>query len=281
MVHNLSKSGEDQKCLETRNIINQIDWDCELKTLLRENNLGCRKAVSEAMTWFFDQVEQGIILEDDCLPDITFFYSSETLFEKYKNNDNVLLINGTNYSDINTANPKSYYFTNFISIWGWATWRRAWKVYDVEMSNFPIYKNKLFNQKIFISKKATKHYKKAFDIMYIQKHNTWDTQWMYAVIKNCGITITPQVNLIENIGIDKNSTHLFLKDSHSYNKKSEKIILPLVHPDFTISNHIDKSIFENYRGKSIRRIIRMTRENGLLKVINYYLKVHLKLNIRI
>ena len=277
------KPGEDEKCLETRNIIKQIDWECELKTLFRENNLGCRKAVSGAITWFFGQVEKGIILEDDCLPDITFFYYCETLLEKYKNNDNILHINGTNYSGINIVNPKSYYFTNLASIWGWATWRRAWEIYDVEMSDFPIYKNKLFDQKVFVSKKATKHLKKAFDIMYIQKHNTWDTQWVYAVIKSNGITITPQVNLVENIGIDydNDSTHLFLMDSYSYNKKSEKILLPLEHPDFIMSDHIDELIFENYRGKSIRRIVRVIRENGLLKVLNYYLKVHLKLNIKI
>ena len=274
------KTGENERCIETRNIIQQIDWDCELKTLFREKNLGCSKAVSSAITWFFEQVEQGIIIEDDCLPDITFFYYCETLLQRYKNNADIFHINGTNFSGLEIVNPNSYYFTNLVSVWGWATWRRAWKTYDVEASDFPTYKNELFDQKIFISKSITKHYKQAFINMYDQRHNTWDTQWVYAVIKSHGITITPQVNLIENIGIDNNSTHLFLMDSYSYNKKSEKMLFPLDHPDFNVRNHIDELNFENYRGKSIRRIIRIIRENGLLKVLKYYLKVHLRLNIK-
>jgi hypothetical protein len=275
-----TRSGEDKKCLETRSIIQQVDWDCEVKTLYRESNLGCGIAVSSAITWFFDQVEQGIILEDDCLPDITFFYYCESLLEKYKHNNNILHINGTNYTGSHFVNPKSYYFTKLVFIWGWATWRRAWKFYDVEASDYPIYKNKLFDRKIFISKRATKHFKKAFDNMYVHRHKTWDTQWMYTVIKSHGLTITPQVNLVENIGLDNDSTHLFLMDSYSYNKKSKKILLPLEHPDLIVSDHIDKIIFENYRGKSIRRIIRIFKENGFLKVLYYYLKVHIKLNIK-
>lgn len=271
------KTGEHKKCLETREIIKQVNWDCELKTLFRESNLGCGQSVSSAITWFFDEIEQGIILEDDCLPDNTFFYYCETLLEKYKHNNNILHINGTNFSGIKVANPKSYYFTNLVSIWGWATWRRAWNIYDINTPDFPIYKNKLFGQKTLVSKKVTKHFKKAFDKMYTERYSAWGTQWMYTVMKNRGITITPQVNLVENIGIDNGSTRSFLMDSHSYNKKSDKLLLPLEHPNFVVSNQIDELIFENYRGKSIQRIIRIIRENGFWKVLNYFLRVHLKL----
>jgi len=263
------------KCNETRNIILQINWDCEVKTLFRKQNLGCKDAVSSAITWFFENVEQGIILEDDCFPDLSFFHYCDIVLNKYKGDNRIMHINGSNFSGIKIENPNSYYFANFHSIWGWATWRRAWKNYDVNMSDYLIYKNKLFNQHSYISKKAIKHYKNGFDDMFVKKHNTWDTPWLYAIIKFDGLSITPQVNLIKNIGTDNNSTHIFLKDSFRDNIELGKILLPIKHPDFKINNKIDKLNYNNYRGKSLRRILRIIKENGIYKVFMYYLKVHL------
>lgn len=277
----LDSPGEIEKCLETRSIIKQIDWECELKTLFRDTNLGCRVSVSSAITWFFENVKQGIILEDDCLPDLSFFPYCESLLNKFKDDNRIFQINGNDFSGVKVKNPNSYYFTNFHSIWGWASWRRAWKNYDVNMSDYMIHKNNLFNQNIYISKEATKHYKNGFDRMFIEKHNSWDAQWMYATIKFHGLSITPQVNLVQNIGTHNNSTHIFLKDSFRDNIDLGKILLPLKHPEFIVNNQIDILNFENYRGKSLRRILRIIRENGLFKVSVYYLKVHFRLKFEL
>ena len=277
----LDKFEDFEKCSETRNIIKQIDWECELKTLFRETNLGCRVGVSSAITWFFENVEQGIILEDDCFPDLSFFPYCEILLNKFKADNRIFLISGNNFSGIDVKNPNSYYFTKFNSIWGWATWRRAWGNYDVNMPDYLRDKNNLFKHNIYISREATNHYKNGLNRMNIEKNNTWDLAWLYAIIKCQGLSITPQINLVKNIGTDNNSTHKFLKDSFRDNIELGKILLPLKHPEFKISNHIDRLSFDNYRGKSIRRILRIIKENGIGRVFLYYLKVHLKHKLKL
>lgn len=269
-----------EKCLKTRNIIRQIDWDCELKTLFRDSNLGCRLAVSSAVTWFFENVTQGIILEDDCFPDLSFFGYCEMLLEKYKEDESVFHINGTDFSGVKVKNPDSYYFTQFQSIWGWATWKRAWEHYDLYMSDYKAYKDKLFKHYAYISREAEKHYKKGFDRI-TEEHTSWDAQWMYVIIKFNGLTITPQVNLIRNIGTTNNPTHSFLNDSYRDSIELGKMLLPVKHPEFIINNRIDRLNFANYRGKSLYRIVRIIKENGVNKVFLYFLKVHFMLYIKI
>lgn len=274
------RAGETEKCQETKGIMQQIDWNCEVKTLFRDTNLGCKIAVSSAISWFFENVEQGIILEDDCLPEPSFFHFCEVLLHKYQNDSRIIQINGTNFSGIKVNDPNSYYFTQFNSIWGWATWRRAWVNYDVNMADYPEHQRTLFNNPLYISKSATNHYESAIKEMYTQKHNTWYTPWLYTCIKNKGLSITPQTNLVKNIGADNNPTHPFLKDSFRDDIELGKMSLPLVHPELVINNSIDRLSFENYRGKSIHRILRIIEENSIYKVAMYYFKVHLMSKLR-
>lgn len=271
------KQGEKERCIEARMIIDQVDWECELKTLYRDENLGCRLAVSSAITWFFDNVDCGIILEDDCFPDISFFPFCETLLDKYKHDNRIFHINGTDFSGIKVTHPDSYYFTRFISIWGWATWKRAWQKFDLSMSDYQLTRNTILKKRNYISREASRHYKNGFDNMKIDEHNSWDAQWMYAVIKSEGLTITPNVNLVKNIGTSDSSTHSFLRDSFRDRMGAGKIFFPLQHPSPVESNNIDRLNFRNYRGKSLRRILRIVRENGIYNVIRYYMSVHLKM----
>ena len=128
---------EDQeKCRKTRAIIDRIDWDCELKTLFREENLGCRNNAVQAITWFFDNVEEGIILEDDCLPDPTFFRYCEDLLSYYRYDMRVMHIAGSNLQQGFKSDNASYYFSHIPWVWGWASWKRAWKYYDVNISSY-------------------------------------------------------------------------------------------------------------------------------------------------
>ena len=117
-------------------LIKWIDWDCEIKTLFRDENLGCGKAVSQSITWFFNHVEDGIILEDDCLPDLSFFKFCEGLLDKYRNVPDVFLISGDNFVNRSINIPWDYYYSSFAHIWGWATWRRVWNKYDFTLSDF-------------------------------------------------------------------------------------------------------------------------------------------------
>ena len=128
------KDGEEKKVLKVREIATAVDWPCEVKTLFREKNLGCKSQTSSAITWFFKNEEQGIILEDDSLPHIDFFYFCEFLLDYYHDNKKILTIAGCNFQDGNKRGDASYYFSKYFQCWGWAGWRRSWSYYDGEIS---------------------------------------------------------------------------------------------------------------------------------------------------
>lgn len=234
-------------CPKTREIMN-IDWDCDLKTLYRDENLGCRNAVSDAITWFFNQEEKGIILEDDCLPDLSFFPFCEELLEKYKDDEQIMLISGDNFQNGKKQGEASYYFSRYNHIWGWASWRRVWEHYDVDMNTFPENKEKGFLNEIFSSKKARNYWLKRFEKAYNGEINTWDYQWTYTIFSRNGISILPNVNLISNIGFGNQSTHTAKMNNKMANLPLGSITFPLTHPskikiNLQADNYTFKTIF--------------------------------------
>ena len=217
--------GEYEKCNATRqNVLHNIDWECEVKTLLREENLGCGEAVLEAITWFFEHVEEGIILEDDCLPHKSFFHFCDEMLNRYRDNNKVMHIGGTNFQNKNRAGQYSYYYSHYIHIWGWATWKRAWQLYSFDI---PASDNgyKQILKKIFNSRLEREVWKISFEGMAKHSIDTWDIQWVYTIYKNRGIGITPVLNLVSNIGFRPDATHTQSIDNGNAN-------LPL----FNISN---------------------------------------------
>ncbi|MEO7214160.1 nucleotide-diphospho-sugar transferase [Mucilaginibacter sp.] len=203
----INKENEVEKCRATRQVVlDNIDWTCQVKTLFRDENIGCGKAVSEAITWFFDNVEQGIILEDDCLPSSSFFSFCEELLNKYHDNSQVMHIGGSNFQDKNVAGENSYYFSNYIHIWGWATWRRAWQKYEFNLQgNDP---QLAYMLKYKFSNGIERHFwQHSFETMANHLIDTWDTQWVHCFFKHNGIGITTAQNLISNIGCGPDATH--------------------------------------------------------------------------
>lgn len=193
-----------QQCLQ---LLNEIDWPCKVVKLVREHNLGCKVAVSQAIDWFFDQVEQGIILEDDCLPDITFFDYCQTLLKKYVDEDKVMHIGGCNLYKGLKWGTDSYFFTNIPHIWGWATWRRAWKKYDVSLQEYPAFEQSGNLKSITSNAGSQRFWKRSFDDVYTGNIDTWDYQWVFTIWRYNGFCITPNQNLISNIGFDQTATH--------------------------------------------------------------------------
>ncbi len=220
---------EAKKTSDVRDyIMSNIDWKCEIKTLFQDKNLGCKKAVSQAITWFFEQEEMGIILEDDCLPNISFFRYCEELLEKYQDNERVGIISGSYYFHEFMDREESYYFSTFPFIWGWASWRRVWKKYDIEMKDYLSFKTTL--NKKFITKNAIKYWKNSFDLTYKGKINTWDYQFSFMTMYNNLLNIVPTKNLISNIGFGIDATHTSGKNDPHFNMKRKNIIFPLIHP---------------------------------------------------
>ncbi len=225
---------EDIICAEVRAIFKKIDWDCEVKTLFRNENLGCKIAVSEAISWFFDNEKEGIILEDDCLPSKSFFGFCSTLLEKYRNDNRVGHIGGANFQDGNLRGRQSYYFSRLTHVWGWASWRRVWQNYDVNMvsySNFNL-NNDLKN--IPSHDVYSSNWILSFEGVYTHKINTWDYQYAYANLVNNYLSIVPNKNLVVNIGLGNGATHT--SASHPFANMEQQNLTEITHPQFYIAS---------------------------------------------
>lgn len=228
-----AKEGELSRVKAVREYItNNINWKCEVKTLFREQNLGCKYAVSSAITWFFENEEQGIILEDDCLPSQSFFRFCEELLNRYKNDMRVWQISGDNFQNGIIRGDGSYYFSKYNHIWGWATWTNRWKKYDVEMNHIA---NDSFIRNIFSEKEAIECWGNIFRKMKNKEIDTWDYQWTFTTWINNGLTVLPQKNMISNIGFGADATHTVLHDSKLSNMLNHEVE-QIQHPSFILPN---------------------------------------------
>lgn len=217
-----SKKGEEQKTQAVRDyVLSNIDWECEVKTLFRDKNLGCKYAVSGAITWFFQNEEMGIILEDDCLPSQSFFWFCEELLERYKDDERVGMISGDNFQKGIKRGEADYYFSIYNHIWGWASWANRWKIYDANLSHF---NNSNFINDLFEDRKTISYWKEIYKKMKKELINTWDYQWTFALWNNKQLTILPNTNLIKNIGFGVDATHT-IGESEFANLKSFEIEL--------------------------------------------------------
>lgn len=265
-------------CIQARSVVNKIDWDCEVQTLFREENVGCKYGPSTAIDWFFQHVEEGIILEDDCVPDLTFFLYCQELLKKYRDNPKILSISGFNFG-YSPDNPEaSYAFTRYMNMWGWATWRRSLKLVDYEVKEWD-----KINQVLFLHKatreslldfdwKWIKDWRRTFNDLIHKNVDAWDYYWMYAGFKYKMLSIFPSRNLVHNIGFHKDATHTH-DDQHIIGKiESNSISFPLVHPT-KISRNIDfednyiKKVWRSYHRKDLLYQLKtFTREELLPKI---------------
>ena len=234
----IEKQGEKEKIENLRNwLVSNVDWECEVKTKFNERNLGCGLGVSSAITWFFENEDMGIILEDDCLPSISFFLYCDELLNKYKDDNRIYHIAGNNpltYTNI----PYSYYFARIQHCWGWASWRRAWEKFkfNIDDLNSFILQKKI--DKIFNRNADKNYWVNIFKRMEKHEVDTWDYQWTYTIFNYDGICINPSKNLVSNIGFGVDATHTFF--SFSYFKNQTKYeISDVLHPDEVV---IDENI---------------------------------------
>ena len=255
-----NKNGEYEKVEETRRaMLDAIDWPCQVKTLFRDENLGCANAVNDAITWFFQQEEYGVICEDDMVLGQDYFKFCEELLPRYANNDRIMSISSQNLSHRNDIN-NTYVYSCRQSCWGWASWARAWKKMDMSMSIVPSLTYRfLFNKLGFFEgymwkRNLTKAYKD------IEHFNSWATRWFLSVLVNDGLVIVPGVNLGVNIGFD-GGAHYAKDDINPYeNLEIGRLEWPISYNDsFVIDRLQDK-----YDKKEYRRI----KTIGLNKKIN-------------
>jgi hypothetical protein len=242
-----NKASESEKVAATRAIIQRVDWDCEVLTNYSDVNLGCKNRVSSGIDWIFQQVEEAIILEDDCLPDPTFFRYCQEMLERYRLDQRVGIISGDNFQFGNRRNNDSYYFSKYVHIWGWATWRDRWQSsYDVNLNKWPLIRDEGWLLDILGNTKEAKSWSNIFERMYQAKIDTWDYQWVFANWVEGRSNIMPNVNLISNIGFGAGATHT-LSDSVLANIPTASMAFPIRHPHGIYRNtQADVYTFMNY-----------------------------------
>ena len=263
------KNLNDKKlCTEVEKITNDISWDCKVFKKINEKNKGCRSSVSEAINWFFQYENSGIILEDDCIPSSKFFEFCERMLKKFENNNQIKVVSGSNFHDNKKFGEGDYYFSKYAHCWGWATWKRAWLEYDDKMENWKEFKKSKNWEELHINFYERKYWTKIFDKVIKRKIDSWAYVWLYSVWYKNGITITPNFNMINNIGFGPDATHTF---------KSKNIS---IRQEILENSDIIKDPREIYVNRNADEIIFETHFNGKFNFwpwrIIYILKILIK-----
>lgn len=219
-----------ERVARVRTLATAVDWPCEVRTLFRETNLGCRLAVSGGLDWFFEQEACGLVLEDDCLPSPSFFGFSQAMLERYRDDERVMSVCGT---QIYPRRPFScsYSFSHYAQMWGWATWRRAWLKYDRGLEQWPRYRAGRCRGLPLDSWFARYVWASKFERVRAGLLDTWDYQWIFSCWISGGLTIVPAVNLVRNLGVINESTHTKRFRSTYINPPHQMFNEPLIHPE--------------------------------------------------
>jgi hypothetical protein len=215
---------------QARAVTANIDWPCEVSRDFSAVHLGCKRRMSSGIDWVFSQCEQAILLEDDCLPDPTFFPYCQELLDRYESDERVMTIAGANFQFGARPTPHSYYFSAIHHIWGWATWRRAWKHYDVQMQQWPAVAQTDFPVGL-LPTYAAAHHRRMMAQTFSGKLDTWDVQWTLSCWLRGGLCVLPSVNLISNIGYGATATHTRKTDLCAA-LPTEPMEFPLRHPPY-------------------------------------------------
>ncbi|MBP8822103.1 MAG: nucleotide-diphospho-sugar transferase [Flavobacteriales bacterium] len=258
---------EREKCERVRSLVSMVDWDCRLHTRFSDVNQGVMMGESTAMDWFFEQEEEGIILEDDTCPDPSFFPFCEELLERYRHDHRVWCIMGNNLmTEWDSRGDASYYFSahGYGAYWGWAGWRRVWKKYDVEMRDWPACRDGQLLNGHFLSKAEMAEAYKLFQGQYEGHIRSWDYQMDFARIINRGITCIPNINLVRNIGFGADGTHTVSENDRRNKSDLSAMAFPLVHPRFMVVDAPrDLAYFERYIQPSLFRKLKDAVKNFL------------------
>ena len=267
---------EASLCHQARAITEAVDWNCEVLRNYAEENLGCRKRVSSGLDWAFSEVEEAIILEDDCLPRLEFFHFCSELLEYYRFDEKIWSICGNNFLENKTPQLDSYYFSKYPDPWGWATWKRAWKNCDHNLLTWPSSKKNKEMYAIFSPSFETLYWTYIFDRLYDQKKpDTWDYAWIFSCLISRGYSVRSRINLISNIGFGANATHT--KESNS--PLANRATLPLgeiQHPlHVCIDAELDSQLFDVRFKKALGKkdILKIYFTKFAMTILKYFKQI--------
>jgi hypothetical protein len=258
----LERTGEVEACRQVRDIVSRVDWPCEVSKSFSDINLGCAERMISGLNWVFSLVEEAIILEDDCLPDLSFFPFCQELLEKHRGDSRIAYISGDNLVGRYARTSDSYYFSRIGGVWGWATWKSEWRRYDRHLSDWPELRRQQMLGQIFAEPKVVEFWTDIFDAMYEKKGpDTWDYQWLYTGLKNNSLTVVPGVNLVANIGFGQGATHTTGTDPR-FILPAHPMEFPLKHPSsFIPLRSLDRRRIQDMLPQSrLQRVFKKVRE---------------------
>jgi hypothetical protein len=231
------RAGELDSSLAARSLVDQINWPCEVLTNFAESNLGCKRRLSSGLEWVFEQVEEAIILEDDCLPHATFFPFCTELLERFRDDERVSMICGSNFQRGNRRSPYSYFFGLHVTVWGWASWRRVWQYYDLEMRRWPELRETSWLSDLLLNPIAVRYWQETFEEAFKGNYDTWDWQLFFSWWSRGMLALIPDRNLVSNIGFGTQASHTRDSLPTMAGLPIEAMKFPLNHP---LSIYLDR-----------------------------------------
>lgn len=245
-------------CEQARGVVDEFDWLCPVHRCYSEINLGCTHRVSSGLDWVFFNVPEAVILEDDCLPSQQFFSFCDEMLELYREEPRVHMVSGSNYLFGKCSPDADYYFSNLYHIWGWASWRRAWRYYDVEMRAWSGLRKTDWVERHLSHAGMARTARFFFDGAYEGFVNAWDYQWVLSGWLQGAYSITPASNLITNLGFGPNATHTLHADAPLAKLKIGELRFPLNHPAvLECASRIDQLEWQSMYGKANFRFQRL------------------------
>jgi hypothetical protein len=239
-----------------------VDWPCEIYRHYSDINRGCRLGPITAITWFFEHEEEGIILEDDCVPHPDFFTYCATLLASYRNDNRVWCISGNNFLNGRIAHRDSYFFSRYVNCWGWATWRSRWAFFDPHLSSWPLLRDSTLFRSHFSDPLERRYWKLIWERTFQCSHTAtwWDYQWQYALVSNHALSISPNVNLVKNIGFGSDASHMTSRDSANLSLQAQAMA-NISHPAVVMPDLLaDQFLFySHYLGTSSSPLKRLLR----------------------
>jgi hypothetical protein len=248
------RPGEAEVCQQTRAIIDEVDWDCDLQLNFADENLGLRQRISSGLDWVFGHVERAIVLEDDCVPEPSFFHFCDELLDRYATDSRVMSIAGANFQ-AEAHTPSSYYFSQYALCWGWATWRRAWDLFDGNIRIWP----QIDVTDMLESRAACHYWGEVFDRLYQGEIDSWAYAWTFAHLVQHGLVIVPSHNLVSNVGFGADATHTRAKRSSVASLPTRPIQFPLHEPVALIRNRAADRYYEREILGALSRPERLAR----------------------
>lgn len=273
------KPDDAEKCAAARAVIDRVDWNCEVHRNFSDVNIGCGRRPATGISWVFEHTDRAIILEDDCLPDPTFFRFCDELLEKYRDDARVMHISGNNFQFGVDRGPSSYYFSRHnICAGAWATWRRAWEHFDMSMKLWPELRETPWLLYTLGNARAAEYWRKIFDEGYAHAGDTdyWDYQWTFSFWAQSGLAAVPGVELLSNIGFREDATHTKWTDCKWGNIPTKPINFPLKHPPGMVP-HAEADLFylekvlEDFQppDRTLRQILSSVTPRPVRKAISY------------